>query len=46
MKKNKLSYLYRKGDSTIIFLHGLGLNKENGNPLYSSKLFKNYGFLL
>jgi len=40
------SYLYRPGKTTIIFLHGLGLNKETGINLFLAPDLSGYGILI
>ena len=45
MTNSKLSYIFRSGSPVIVFLHGLGMNKESSYPLYNSSIFQKYGFL-
>jgi pimeloyl-ACP methyl ester carboxylesterase len=41
----ELSYIYRPGKEVILFLHGLGLNKESALELFFSPALQKYGLL-
>ena len=41
-----LSYIYRTGSPVIVYLHGLGLNKESGINLFLSPELSIYGILI
>ena len=40
------SYIYRPGKKVILFLHGLGLNKETGINFFLSNELSDYGILI
>jgi pimeloyl-ACP methyl ester carboxylesterase len=43
---NSLSYIYRPGKTVILFLHGLGLNKETGINFLLVPELNEYGILI
>jgi pimeloyl-ACP methyl ester carboxylesterase len=45
-KIQHFSYIYRPGKKVILFLHGLGLNKETGINFFLSNELSDYGILI
>lgn len=45
-KIHHFSYIYRPGKKVILFLHGLGLNKETGINFFLSNELSDYGILI